>query len=275
MDFIVKLPRSEGFDTILVIVDRLTKMSLFIPTTTNITSEQLADLYVTHVFSKHGVPADIVSDRGTEFTSKFWRSLGTRLNMKLNFSTAYRPQTDGQTERTNQTLEQYLRLYCNYRQDNWVELLPLAEFAYNNASHSSTQVSPFFANYGYHPSINVSFDHPIDSPQAHDFARSLSELHSYLREQIRVTQEQEVRTTNQSRLPSPEFAEGQLVWLNSKNIKTARPSEKLDHRRLGPFRILEKVSSHAFRLKLPHLSGITIFTSFLASFSLLGWNPFA
>ena len=148
MDLIEQLPDSDGYSAILVVVDRLSKMSLFIPTTNSVTAEEIARLFVQHVFSKHGVPSDVISDRGSEFTSHFWKSLGTLLDMKLNFSTAFHPQTDGQTERTNQTLEQYLRLYCNYRQSNWAELLPLAEFSYNNSTHSATQVTPFFANYG-------------------------------------------------------------------------------------------------------------------------------
>lgn len=251
MDLIEQLPESDSFSSILVIVDRLTKMSLFVPTTTRVTSEELARLFVLHVFSKHGVPNDIVSDRGSEFTSNFWKSLGTKLNIKLNFSTAFHPQSDGQTERTNQTLEQYLRLYCNYKQDNWAELLPIAEFAYNNSTHSATQKSPFFANYGYHPSINVSLDTSVPSAEAHDYSRSLSELHGYLREELLVAQRQEIQSANRERQEAPDFKVGDQVWLSAKNITTTRPTKKLTHRKLGPFPIVEKVSSHAFRLGLP------------------------
>lgn len=251
MDLIEQLPESDGYSAILVIVDRLTKMSLFLPTTNSVTAEDIARLFVTHVFSKHGVPSDVVSDRGTEFTSNFWRSLGTLLEMKLNFSTAYHPQSDGQTERTNQTLEQYLRLYCNYRQDNWAELLPMAEFAYNNSSHSSSNTTPFFANYGYHPSITVSSDKSVPSPEAHDFSRQISELHAYLKTELKTAQDQYIRSANQLRTPAPPFEVGQEVWLNAKNIRTTRPTKKLDYRKLGPFRIVEKISSHAFKLGLP------------------------
>ena len=108
MDFIKKLPRSSGFDTILVIVDRFTKQSLFIPTVDTITAPMLAKLFMLHVFSKHGVPSHVTSDRGTEFVSSFFRSLGTALDMKLHFTSGYHPEGDGQTERMNQTLEQYL-----------------------------------------------------------------------------------------------------------------------------------------------------------------------
>src|SRR5882724_1994266 len=138
MDFIEKLPPSSGYTSILVIVDHLSKQSLFIPTHDTITSPQLAQLFVLHIFSKHGVPSHVTSDHGTEFISHFFQSLGTALDMKLHFTSRYNPKGDGQTEQTNQTLEQYLRVYCNYQQDNWSELLPLAEFTYNNTPSATT-----------------------------------------------------------------------------------------------------------------------------------------
>jgi len=155
IDFIEKLPSSSGFDTILVIMDRLSKQAIFIPTHDTITSTELACLFVTHVFSKHRVPSHVTSDRSSEFVSHFFRSLGTALDMRLHFTSGYHPEANGQVERTNQMLEQYLRVYCNYQQDNWSELLPLAEFAYNNAPSATTGVSPFFANKGYHPNLLV------------------------------------------------------------------------------------------------------------------------
>jgi len=155
MDFIEKLPSSSSFDTILVIVDRLSKQAIFIPTHDTITSAELARLFVTHVFSKHGVLSHVTSDCSSEFVSHFFCSLGTALDMRLHFTSGYHPEANGQAERTNQTLEQYLYIYCNYQQDNWSELLSLAEFVYNNAPNTTTGVSPFFANKGYHPNLLV------------------------------------------------------------------------------------------------------------------------
>ena len=146
---------SLDFTAILVIVDRFTKQSIFIPTTDTVTSQDLAQLFVLHIFSKHGVLSHITSDRGSEFISHFWRSLGKALDIRLHFTSGYHPEGDGQTERTNQTLEQYLCIYCNYQQDNWSSLLPLAEFAYNNAPHATTGISPFFANKGYNPNLAI------------------------------------------------------------------------------------------------------------------------
>src|SRR5882724_10685728 len=127
MDFIEKLPSSSSYTSILVIVDRLSKQSFFILTHDTITSLQLMQLFILHVFSKHGVPSHVTSDCGSEFMSHFFRSLGMALNMKLHFTLGYHPKGDSQTEWMNQTLKQYLQVYCNYQQDNWSELLPLAK----------------------------------------------------------------------------------------------------------------------------------------------------
>ena len=189
MDFIEKLLSSSGFDTILVIVDWLTKQAIFIPAHDTITSADLARLFVLHVFSKHGVPSHVTSDRGLEFVSNFFQSLGTALDMRLHFTSGYHPEGDGQTECTNQTLEQYLRVYCNYQQDNWSELLPLAEFAYNNAPSATTSVSPFFANKGYHPNITVHPERDIASSRARDFAIDLNELQITLKAEISAAQQ--------------------------------------------------------------------------------------
>ena len=181
MDFIEQLPDSNGFTSILVVVDQLTKQAGFIPTHDMITSAQLANLFVMHVFSKHGVPSHVTSDHGTEFVSHFFRSLGKPLDMRLHFTSGHHPEGDGQTERVNQTLEQYLQMYCNYQQDNWSGLLPLAEFAYNNAPNATTGVSPFFANKGYHPNLTIHPERDLTSSRAREFTVDLDELHSELK----------------------------------------------------------------------------------------------
>ena len=188
MDFIEQLPASSGFTAILVIVDCLSKQALFIPTHDTITSPELAQLFLLHVFSKHGVPVHVTSDRGTEFISHFFCSLGKALNMKLHFTLGYHLEGNGQTERSNQTLEQYLRVYCNYQQDNWSDLLPLAEFAYNNTPSATTGVSPFFANKGYHPNLAVHPERDLSSVRAHKYAVDLESLHEFLRIEMAAAQ---------------------------------------------------------------------------------------
>src|SRR5260370_13063932 len=152
MDFIKQLPMSEGFTVILVIVDRLTKQSLFIPTHNTVDAPQLAQLFLTHIFLKHSTPGHVTSDHSTEFMSHFFCSLGSLLSMKLHFMSGYHPEGDGQMEWINQVLEQYLWAYMNYQQDNWAPLLPLVEFAYNNPTTATTGISQSFPNNAYHPS---------------------------------------------------------------------------------------------------------------------------
>src|SRR5258707_13644510 len=188
MDFIKQLPASEGFTAILVIMDRLTKQSLFIPTHDMVDAPQLARLFLTHVFSKHGALGHVTSNRRTEFMSHFFRSLGSLLSMKLHFTSGYHPEGDGQTERINQVLEQYLRADTNYQQDNWAPLLPLVEFTYNNAASTTTGISPFFANKGYHPMLLMNLLGPSSSSEAQHYIADLDQLHSQLKVSITEAQ---------------------------------------------------------------------------------------
>ena len=144
IDFIEQLPPSMGYTFVLVVVDWLSKQGIFIMTHDTITSSNLAQFFIIHVFSKHGVPAHVTCDQGSVFISHFFQSLGTALDMKLHFTSGYHPEGDRQTECNNQTLEQYIQVYYNYQQDNWFGLLPLAEFAYNNALSATTKVTPFY-----------------------------------------------------------------------------------------------------------------------------------
>jgi hypothetical protein len=148
MDFIVGLPRTrDGYDSIWVIVDRLTKVAHFIPVKTTYTGVKLAKLYNSRIVCLHGVPKKIVSDRGTQFTSRFWQKLHESMDTKLNFSSAYHPQTDGQTARTNQILEYMLRACALKNSSSWDKSLPYVEFAYNNSYQSGIKMAPFEALY--------------------------------------------------------------------------------------------------------------------------------
>ena len=141
-------------------------------------------------------------------------------------------------------------MYINYQQDNWVNLLPLAEFAYNNTSQSATMVTPFFANKGFHPKLEVSLESVV-SETAHQVATDLKELHQYLHDQISCAiKKYEVHSAS-CRLLIPPFQVSDTLWLDASHIKTTCPLKKLDHQFLGPFPIMERVSSHAFRLGLP------------------------
>ena len=245
MDFIEGLPLSSDYDSILVVVDRLTKYAIFVECHKTDGAMELATLFLKHVFTKHGAPHDIVSDQGKLFISKFWSSLCHLLDIKANLSTAYHPKTNGQTECVNQILKQYIRLYINYQQDDWVPLLPLAEFAYNNTPHSATQVTPFFADKGYHPRFEIRID-DISSYAARQHADDLTALHDYLKEQLRIAIERYTWATEHCRIPPLDFRVSSKVWLDACNIKTKCPSKKLDSKYVGPLTITQKVSDHAY-----------------------------
>ncbi|MBW0481845.1 hypothetical protein O181_021560 [Austropuccinia psidii MF-1] len=163
MYFITQLPLYNSFDSMLVIVERLSKMAIFIPTMSSVTSLYLAHLFIKNIFSKNGLPSSIVSDRDSLFVSSFWNNLFQKLKILRDLSTAYHQETDGQTERVNQILQQYFWMYVSYNQDDWNTWLPPAEFSYNNSDHSSTKQSPFFTVYEKDPqfdSAHITQDTP-------------------------------------------------------------------------------------------------------------------
>lgn len=255
MDHIEALPDSRGHSAILVVVDRFTKMAIFIPTQTKSNTAELAQLFVRHVFSKHGVPSDIVSDRGSRFVSYFWSELCSALNIKQNLSTAYHPESDGQTERVNGILEQYLRLYISYNQEDWYQWLPFAEFAYNNSDHTSTGISPFEANYGFNPAIEATEVQPSagvpEAASASNYLTSLRKAQDSASESLKIAIDRQKRNADVHRSAGPAFKAGDKVWLSTENLRVTRPSKKLSEKQVGPFEIVEVVSPTAFRLRLP------------------------
>ena len=252
-DFIGGLPLIRDLNEILVVVDRFTKQAHFIPTKDTLTAEDLATLFISNIVRIHGLPKDIVSDRDKLFTSKFWGTMMEKLQIKRSMSTAFHPQSDGQTERTNQTLEQYLRCYCNYFQDNWVDLLPMAEFSYNNSVHASINTSPFEALYGYKPRFDwscvESFDH--DAPSAVQRINQFATASKVISNELLFAQCRMIKNSDSKRRSAPTFKENDFVWLDRRNIKTTRPAQKIDSRFIGPFKVIRKVSSSAYQLELP------------------------
>ena len=259
MDFVTGLPESMDwtgikFDSILVVICRLTKMVHYIPCTKNVTAEDLADILIREVVRLHGLPDSIVTDRGSVFTSRYWDSLCYALKVARSLSTAFHPQTDGQTERQNSTMEQYLRAYCNFEQSNWVENLPMAEFAYNNAINASTGMSPFMAMQGYSP--RMSFEEHADpkakSKSGQEHAKDLEELMKVLKDNLKNAQEQQAKY-HDKRHVFKQYKLGDYVWLNGKNIRTKR-NKKLEWKAFGPFKIIKVIGEknpQAYRLELP------------------------
>jgi len=248
MDFITDLPKSKGYDAILVVIDRLTKMSHFVPYNKDMNARQFAKTFIKEIFRLHGLPRDIITDRGTIFTSELWKETTNLLGIERRLSTAFHPQTDGQTERTNATLEQYLRAYSNYQQDNWSELLATAEFAYNNGYQETIKHTPFFANYGINPEYKA-IGHLMQGNITP--LEEMSQLHDVLREEMTEAQIRQKEYYDQHRKPDPNFKSGDMVWFLTRNVRTTRPCKKLDYKKIGPFRILAKIGSSAYKLDLP------------------------
>ena len=162
----------------------------------------------------------VTSDQDTEFVTHFFRSLGTALDMKLHFTSGYHPKGDGQTEQSNQTLEQYLRVYCNYQQDNWADLLPLAEFFYNNTPSATTGVSPFFVNKGYHPNLAVHPERDLSSTRAGEYAVDLESLYEYLRTKMAAAQQCYQGPADAKRLAPPNFKVSNQVFIKAKYFRS-------------------------------------------------------
>ena len=251
VDLIGELPESNGYNAICVIVDRFSKQMHAIPTTTKLSAEGMAKIYRDHVFRLHGLPRKIIHDRGTQFDAKMMKELYKLLHIEGNPSTAYHPQTDGQTERVNQEIEQYLRLYVNHRQSDWADWLSLAEFAYNNREHVSTKLSPFFVNTGIHPMSMDNIRTSSSNLSAEDFAKHIKQIHEMTQENLTKAAADMKRFYDRHAGQEIEFNPGDKVFLDGRNISTDRPTKKMDDKWFGPFEVQEKVGASAYRLKLP------------------------
>jgi hypothetical protein len=249
-DLIPGLPESHGFNAIWVAVDRLSKRIHVAPTTTEVDSVGIARLFRDHVWRNHGLPDQIISDRGPQFVSAFTRELNRLLGIKTSLSTAFHPQTDGQTERVNQEIEQYLRIFINQRQDDWAEWLPLAEFAYNNRVHASTRYTPFEMDSGQHPRMGIEPGFETKREAVEEFTSRIKKTTEEAQSALRQAAEDMARFHNAHRGKKTTFKVGEKVWLDSRNIKTNRPSKKLDDKWFGPFPIIEVISDNAYKLKL-------------------------
>lgn len=251
LDFLTDLPPSGGFTTVLVVVDMLTKMVHFVPCRGLPSAPATARMFIQHIFRLHGLPDRVVSDRGTQFTARFWKSLMDALGVQVCLSSAHHPETDGGTEKVIGILEQYLRCFVNQRQDNWAQYLALAEFAFNNSQHTSTQVTPFYANLGYHPRLFPVRPAGSVVPGSQDFLEELEAVQQVVRRQLAKAKEDYKRVADRYRKDTPALVVGDRVWLSSKHLPSAGPARKLDQRFLGPFPVEAVINPVAYRLALP------------------------
>jgi transposase InsO family protein len=280
MDFIPELPVSNGFDNILVIVDKLTKFAIFIPTTSNINESETASLFFKYVVSRFGLPRQIITDRDSKWTSNFWKVICEKSGMRRSMTTAHHPQADGQTEIMNQILEIALRCYVNPSKNDWSNMLDSFALSYNNIPHTATQFTPSFLLYGFHPITASSLLHtsselvnrpdnnfygaknstshtPLDQQENEGALQFLDEFNSFrnkAKESIYFAQVTQQRIYNRGRLIQ-EFEPGDTVLINPHSLGLLK-TEKGRGRKLlmkydGPFEILEKISPITYRLRLP------------------------
>ena len=282
MDFITGLPDVNGRNAILTVIDRLSKERHYIACTASeegTSAEATAGLLIEGVFRLHGLPDSIVSDRGPQFVADVWKSFCKRLGITSKLSTAFHPETDGQTERANQDIERQLRTYCSYMQDDWLQWLPMAEFADNNATSSATKLAPFFANKGFHPRMSFSPDPTaydstrarLQAAKAADITGTMSRILEYMKTNAEDASQQMAIQANRRR-KDVIYKPGDLVFLSSKNIKTARPSKKLDDKMLGPFPVGEQVG-HSYKLQLaPTMKVHNVFHPSLLRRASIAWS---
>jgi hypothetical protein len=251
MDFIVELPKSNGYDAVLTVTDQGTKTKIFEACHSNINTVDTADLLIRRVFCKYGLPGKIICDRGTQFTSQVMKAVYESLQITPAYSTAYHPQTDGASERANQWLETYLRAYCNRTQSNWSKYLPHAELAANTRINSSTKHSAFELLHGYEPRWPQHINIETRNPTATERLQKLKEARDEAKAANIIAQEAMRAQQALHGINTPSWKPGDHVWLEGKNLKTQYPTAKLGPKRYGPFKVEKQVGNSAWRITLP------------------------
>jgi len=249
----VELSSSSGHDAVMTVVDSVSKRVHFILTHMTVTVEGVARLFLHQVWKLHGLLKCVISDHGPQFIARFTKKLYHLLEIKLASSTAWHPQTDGQTERVNQELDQYLWLFVNKRQDDWYDLLPMAEFQHNNHVHSATQQPPFLLDTGQLP--HMGFEprrNPSGLETVNEFTERMRMAIEEAKSMIYKAQDDMKKYYDRQRTLAPVFKPSDKVFLDTSDIQTTRPSQKLLHQRLGPFVVERQIGPMAYHLRLPH-----------------------
>ena len=245
----MKLPVVAGKDAILVVCDRLSKMTHFVATTEGTSVEGLARLFRDNVWKLHGLPESVVSDRGLQFAAELTKELNWMLEIQTKLSTAFHPQTDGQMERMNQELEQYLRFFVEHRQKDWLEWLAAAEFAVNNKVHTATKVLPFMANYGRELRMGGDIRRKGKVESATEFVQRMKKVQEEAEAALRKTQKEMKRYADRGRKETEEWKKGDRVLLSTKDLVfKERPTKKLTERYVRPYVIEEVVSLNVVKL---------------------------
>jgi transposase InsO family protein len=261
MDFITGLPKSEGKSVIMVIVDRLTKYAHFCALSHPFKASTVATAFMETVQKLHGSPKIIVSDRDPIFTGHFWTELFSCLGTQLAHSSSYHPQSDGQTEIVNKCLEGYLRCFVSDKQAQWFKWLPLAEWWYNTSFHTATKMTPFMALYGYHPpSITSSLKEKSKVQAVEDHIENQQQVLQILKDNLTMAQNRMKQQADQHR-SERSFEVGDWVFLRLQpykqmSLKQAKKDNKLSPKYYGPYKVLQKIGTMAYKLELPASSRV-------------------
>lgn len=250
VDFITSLPSSQDCTCLMVVADHLTKMIHLVPCSDVPSADLTAKMLLFNVFRYHGFPKIIVSDHGSQFSSEFWTSLCSAINANPRLATAHHQQSNGQIERANSVIEQYLRCYCSTSQNEWCYYVPLCEMAYNNSLHKSIGKSPFFANYGFNPSCTIESPPVLLKDNASALTRDWSSHFEALKRHLQKAKENFKKFGDSKKATGPSFKVNDFVWLK-RYYFTNEPSKKLSSQYLGPFRVLEVRERMNYRLDLP------------------------
>ncbi len=251
LDFVTGLPPSQGNTVVLTVVDRFSKATHFIPLPKLPSARETAVAVIDHVFRIHGLPMDVVSDRGPQFISKFWKEFCRLLGATVSLSSGYHPQSNGQTERANQDLERVMRCLVSQNPSSWSQQLSWVEYAHNSLPVSSTGLSPFECSLGYQPPIFQSMESEVAVPSAHAFVQRCRRTWRRARESILQVGSRTKAQADRHRSKPPVYVVGQKVWLSSKNIPLRTVCNKLAPKFIGPFTVTKIISPVAVRLKLP------------------------
>ncbi|KAK9397281.1 hypothetical protein NXF25_020642 [Crotalus adamanteus] len=256
MDFLVELPNVRGYTVIWTVVDLFSKQAHFVPCKGLPSARKLAKLFVQHIYRLHGAPRRIISDRGVQFTARFWRQFLVSIGTTQGLSSAYHPCTNGAAERANAAISRYLRSYISYQQSDWIDFVPFAELAYNNAVHKSTGLTPFQIVYGYDPVTLPGGEAPGDlNLQPGDWMSRAGQVWGTVKKALQQAERIAKEQADKGRRLPMQLRVGDRVYLSTKYVKLQVPCKKLAPKYIGPFHIVRIINPVTVQLQLPELLG--------------------